>query len=198
MKNHFKVKPPIAAVLVSLFFSVLCYSALHIFKFPPILPCSAVWANHLVIALVLSFLLQIIASKILGSHNIQLLVIHAVLIAGSLWLGLYQISPLGYSSGRIPNPDGFTITTANRSFSAVNLDVISLQQGATVGISPAMLNGEFHCDWISANGGGLESPTGCDAVYQVPDAGYDILRLRVRSACGLPDSIAQIKISILP
>ena len=199
MKTSFKVEPPVTAILVSLFFSALSYSALHILKFPPIIPCSAVWANNLLLALIFTFFLQIfIARKILGNHALQFLVFHTVMILCSLWLGLYQFSPLGYSSGRIPNPDGFSITTANRSYSAANLEVISLQQGATVGISPSMLNGDFHCDWISSNGGGLESSTGCDTVYQVPDAEYDILRLRVRSACGLPDSIAQIKISILP
>ncbi len=199
MKNSFKVQTPATAVFINMLLIALCYAALNFFKLPPILPCSAGWANRLIIALILTFFLQtFIASKILHSQALHILVFYAIAILCSLWLGLYPISPLGYSSGRIPNPDGFSITTANRNFSAANLEIISLQQGATVGISPTMLNGDFHCDWISSNGGGLESSTGCDTVYQVPDAGYDILRLRVRSACGLPDSITQIKISILP
>jgi hypothetical protein len=61
-----------------------------------------------------------------------------------------------------------------------------------------MLAGKFHCDWMSTAGGALDASSSCDMVYIAPDADYDILRVRIRSSCGLPDSIGQIKVYILP
>jgi hypothetical protein len=61
-----------------------------------------------------------------------------------------------------------------------------------------MLTDAVRCDWSSANGGALDDPQSCDVVYNPPRAEYDILKVSIRPGCGLPNSIGQIKISILP
>lgn len=66
-------------------------------------------------------------------------------------------------------------------------------------IVPVMLPGDQpSCNWFSQHGGALDDATNCETVYAPPAAEYDVLRLSVRSSCGLPNAVGQIKFSILP
>jgi hypothetical protein len=51
---------------------------------------------------------------------------------------------------------------------------------------------------MSASGGALDDPQSCATVYVPPQADYDILKVSLQPGCGLPRSVGQIKISILP
>jgi hypothetical protein len=187
------------AICASLLIASTFFFLLNLFQPAQIIPCTNVWADHLILALIITLFLQIFLYPIILHRRYKsFLAVHAFLVLLVIWLGLYPISPLGYSSGRIPNLRGFLMTTANRDTTIANKGIISLQQGSTVIVSPLMLAGKFQCDWMSVADGALDSPTSCNMIYVVPNADFDILRVRIRSACGLPDSIGQIKVSILP
>jgi hypothetical protein len=124
---------------------------------------------------------------------------YVVLFAGVLWLGALRYSPLAFGTARLPLVSGFEIRRPNRAPVVIDAgEFISVAPAAPIVIHPVILPGPVDCAW-SASGGALDDPQGCDVVYVaaggVPSA---MLRVRVRSACGLPPAVAQIKFSILP
>jgi hypothetical protein len=108
------------------------------------------------------------------------------------------LSPLGYSNGSRPNLCSFLIIRANRSSLVGSAEVISLKRGSAMGINLQLVDPTSDCAWISTAGAALDGPFSCDTVYSPPNAEYDVLRLRVRSSCGLPDATGRINVSILP
>ncbi len=186
-------------ISISLTVGGICYVTLTYLLHASIIPCTAPWSTNLVLSLTAVLVLQAILSrKILPNQYKAFIAVHALLIPFALWLGLYSISPLGYSTGRIQDLRGFLVIRTNRNVSIENNEMVSLSQGSVVAIQPVMLSGSFDCTWTSAKGGQLDLPSTCDIVYVPPNAEYDILRLRIRSSCGLPDATGQIKVSILP
>ena len=121
-----------------------------------------------------------------------------MLICIILWLGSYQFSPL-YTNAN-PLAHGFDVTVGDRE--KVNIrsgEIITLGQNSTAVIVPLTLPGDpLSCTWSSQKGGALDDPGSCETIYAPPAADYDVLRLSVRSSCGLPNAVGQIKISILP
>jgi len=199
MISAFRVKSFLLAILASLLFTAISFFVLNSFSSTQIIPCTDDWAQNMIFALGFALILQIfLAPKILPSHYRILIAAHAVLILLVLWLGLYPVSPLGYSSGRIPVLRGFSVTTLGRNRFVKTGGIVSLQQGAATGVAPQTLSADFRCSWLSLKGGALDDPNGCETVYVPPNTEYDILRIGIRSSCGLPDFGGQIKISILP
>jgi hypothetical protein len=195
----FRNRSPLFAIFASLILVALCFIALNYFQPAQIVPCTDAWADHLILALTLTLVLQIfISQRVLPRRYKFFLLIHIIAVLFALWFGLYSISPLGYSTGRISNLRGFKVITGNQTSIIADKGTLSLPQGRPVGISPLMLAGNFDCHWVSANGGELDLPSTCDIVYVPPTADYDILRIRVRSSCGVPSSSGQIKVGILP
>ncbi len=186
-------------IFTDFLFTAISFAALNHFSPAQIIPCTDIWADHLILALILAFASHLVLAPILlpGRHKF-FLAVPAALILFIFWLGVYSISPLGYSKGRIPNLRGFFLITASRSFTIANKEIVSLGRGASVSISPLMLAGKFQCDWMSSAGAMFDNPSDCDTTYRVPDADHDILQVHIRSNCGLPDSIGQIKIGVLP
>jgi hypothetical protein len=192
-------RPLFPAMITSLIVAGLSYVALDNFAPAQIIPCMDTWADHLVLAVTFALVLQMsLAPRILPERYKFFLAVHAALILTGLWLGLYSISPLGYSSGRLTNLRGFLITTANRRFVIGDNEIVSLQRGIPVQISPLTLAGRFHCAWMSSADGALDDPSSCELVYMPTAADHDILRIQVKSGCGLPDSTGHIKVAILP
>jgi hypothetical protein len=187
------------ASLTSLILAVLSYAALSRFSESTLLPCMEPRTEILVLSLSVVFFLQIfLAARLVPDHYLLFLAGHMVLILLAIWLGAYAISPLGYSTGRIPNLRGFTIIRAGRSSIVRNNEIVSLKAGSAVGINLLLLDETSQCMWISAAGAALDDPSSCDTVYVPPSAEHDVLRVRLSSACGLPDSNRWIRISILP
>ena len=123
-----------------------------------------------------------------------------VLISLALWLGSYQTSPLGFSTGRIPLLRGFRITQAQRGQRDIPLrQVVTLSPGSAIGIDPLLLPVPATCAWASSNGGAFDDPASCDTAYS-PGKGatFDVLRVNVRSACGLPSALGDVRIGVLP
>ncbi len=165
-----------------------------------ILPCTYPLAQSLVLAGCAALILQLLAAaKIVPKYRKVLVVIDITLVLLTLWLGSYLFSPLGFSDGRIRVLRGFLITTAARGSSNVaSGEIIFMGVGSTAAISPVLLAGNVRCNWLSVNGGALDDPQSCDTFYIPPMREYDILKISIRPGCGLPNSIGQIKISILP
>jgi hypothetical protein len=165
-----------------------------------ILPCTYLPAQSLVLAVCVMLILQFLAgAKIFPRYHKPLLIIDLVLLLLAVWLGSYILSPFGFSDRRNSFLGGFWVTTASRGRSEIaSGEVISLTAGSAVAISPILPAGDVRCDWSSANGGALDDPQSCDMFYVPPMSDYDILKISVRPGCGLPNSIGQIKVSILP
>ncbi len=123
-----------------------------------------------------------------------------VLVVLSAWLGSYRVSPLGFSSGRIPLLSGFLLVRPERPQTWVApMQVVTIGSGSTMGISPQLLPGRVACMWSSSNGGAFDDPASCDTDYSPRQgAAFDTLRVYVRSACGLPSIVSEIHISVLP
>src|SRR5258706_1534775 len=165
-----------------------------------ILPCTYPLAQSLGLAVSAVLILQLFAgAKISPRPRKALPIIDITLILLSLWLGSYALSPLGFSNGRIPILRGFLVTTASRGgLYIASGDIISLGSSSTAAISPILLSSDVRCNWSSANGAALDDPQSCDTFYIPPMEEYDLLKVSIRPGCGLPNSIGQIKISILP
>lgn len=189
----------LVSILTSLALISISYVALNRFLGPGMIPCTEPRAERLALSLGVGLVVQLVFVRWLRPSFIAaVLAGHLVLMLLTLWLGAYAISPLGYSSGQLPNLRGFLIIRANRSSIIGSAEVISLKRGSAVGIHPQLIDPASSCAWISAAGAALDGPFSCDLVYIPPNAEHDVLRLLIRSSCGLPDSSGRINVSILP
>jgi hypothetical protein len=123
-----------------------------------------------------------------------------VLAALAFGLGSYRLSPLGFGSARIPLLNSFRITQALRGQREIPLrQVVTVSRGSITGIEPQLLPGPATCMWASSNGGAFDDPASCDTAYSPGEgATFDILHVSVRSACGLPPALGEIRIGVLP
>lgn len=123
-----------------------------------------------------------------------------VLMTLALWFGSYRISPLGFGAGRIPLLSGFRITQALRGrMEIAPRQIITVAPGSATGIEPRLLPGPVSCLWIAANGGAFDDPASCDTAYApAQGASFDTLRVNLRSACGLPPVVGELRVSVLP
>lgn len=123
-----------------------------------------------------------------------------VLLIGAIWLGSLHYSPLGFGSERLPLLGSIEVRRPNRAPVALHSgEVITVKAGSPVAIHPALLAGPVDCLWSASAGGALDDLHSCDTAYAADArAPFEVLRLRVRSACGLPPVAARIKVSILP
>lgn len=157
------------------------------------MPCTHPIAQNFLIILCIAIVLHLfISTKFHIKFKIPA-AIYACLLLLTLWLGIYSISPLDISILR-----GFLVTTNYRGQFIQPNDIISLSGDSTVLIQPDLIDMQAKCQWLSVKGAALDEPNTCDVIYNPPNTDYDILKLNVTSACGLPASNSQIKISILP
>lgn len=164
---------------------------------PPVVPCTALTAQNLGLALCLGLGFQLLAAARFEGGGLRWGIgVHIALILLVVWLGFYPLSPL-VSSGHIPVLRGFTVLTKARG--EVNVApgaVVTIDSGKPAAVQALTLVTDTRCRWMSAQGGDLEDPQSCATVYIPPQAEYDILKVSMQPACGLPHSVAQIKISI--
>jgi hypothetical protein len=200
MRATFRIHSLAILVLVNLVPVVLFFVVLNNLLFLRIIPCADNWAQSLVLALLLALVIQIfLVPRIFPGHYKIIFGVYIVLILIILWLGLYPVSPLGYSTGRISALRGFVVMTNRKGITNVPLEgVITLGANAIVGVSPLTITDVVRCRWVSVNGGSLDGSNTCNIAYMAPQADYDILRVSIQPGCGLPASTGQFKISILP
>ena len=191
---------PLIAISVSVLLSVILFAVLNALPIPLFLPCTHPFSQTAILALGCAAILQaLLGAKILPGATKWMVGIAAALVLLAVWLGSYPFSPLGFADGRIPVLRGFLLTT--RSLAGVDVapgEIVTLSSGSAASIEPLLLAGDVACIWSSANQGVLDNPNDCTIAYRPPQAEYDILKVRIQPACGLPGSSAQIKISILP
>lgn len=130
----------------------------------------------------------------------QLALAWVALFALATWFGSLRYSPLRFGSARLPVLQGFEIRRPNRApIIIASGKVVSASPGLPLVIHPQTLPVRTQCQWSASAGGALDDPRSCDTTYAAPaGAPFEILRLRLQPACGLPPAVAQIKISILP
>jgi hypothetical protein len=201
MKTVSRKNPPwFLAASLSAVLTVIFFMLLNALSLPQLLPCTHPISQSAALALAAIAIFQLVIGKRFLPATAKITLGMAVaLIFLAVWLGSYPYSPLGFSAGRMPVLRGFMVTTRSKPRFALSPgEFFTLVSGSPAIIEPVLLTGEVKCAWSSANGGSLDSPDTCDIAYNPPQAGYDILKLHLQPACGLPDSGAEIKISILP
>ena len=167
---------------------------------PPLIPCADPTAQSLTLALCAGLGFQLLAgARLLGDRRFRLaLGIEAALLLLTAWLGFYPVSPL-YVSGRIPVLQGFSVMTRARG--TVNVapgGVVTLGNGSPAAVRALTLLADARCYWMSTRGGALDDPRSCITDYVPPQGEYDVLKVSIQPGCGLPRSVGQVKISILP
>ena len=163
--------------------------------------CMHPLAQSAALAIIAALVIHLVAIRKLNRHTYgTALFLYAALLLLTLWLGSYYVSPLGFSSGRIPLLRGFLVTRSDgTALKVTSRQTISLGYGSIVEIQPDMLAGPADCTWLSATGGIFDDPANCDTAFAASGAAqYDVLKVRVRSACGLPTAVGEIKVAILP
>ena len=191
---------PLIFIIVSAVLPVILFAVFNALPIPLFFPCTHPFSQTAALALGCAAILQAaIGTKTLPGTTKWTVGIAAVLILLAAWLGSYPFSPLGFADGRIPVLRGFLLTTRNMlNVEVAPGEIITLASGSAVSIEPVLLTGDVECTWSSANQGILDNPNDCTIAYRPPQAEYDILKVLIQPACGLPGSSAQIKISILP
>ena len=164
-----------------------------------VIPCTAPVVTLLIALLCFVLLVQVsFLPKYHSKRYTFLLICQMALILIVFWLGSYRFSPL-YSNVNLL-ARGFDVTVGDRVKANIRSgEMITLGQASTAVIVPLTLPGDsVLCNWSSQMGGALDDPNSCETIYAPPVADYDILRLSIRSSCGLANAVGQIKISILP
>ena len=125
------------------------------------------------------------------------LLLQVVLLALILGMGSYRVSPL-FSHTNILR--GFNVTLRDRPDVKIESgQIITIGKNNVSAIVPLTLPGNVaSCHWSSQNGEDLDGAASCEIIYAPPSADYDILRLSMRSTCGLSSAVGQIRFSILP
>ena len=180
-------------VALTLFFNIL--------KIPTLIPCTYPPSQSLALALCATLVIQFsIISRFWLIRSKPIISIYLLFLLLTFWMGSYSFSPLGFSTGRIPVIRGFMITRFSRppipiaSGGLVNIAGDSISE-----IKPITQPVDLTCTWASTNGGSFDDPGSCDTVYLSPvGTYYDTLKLLIRPACHLPNTVGEIKVSILP
>ncbi len=166
---------------------------------PPFIPCADPTARRLGLVLCAWLGLSLLAGARRWSRlAFWVLGAQATLLLLTAWLGFYPLSPL-FRSGRIPVLQGFSVLTRARGTVIVAPGgVVTLGSGSPAAVRVLTLGADPGCRWMSTRGGALDDPQGCVTDYVPPQAEYDILKVSIQPGCGLPRSVGQVKISILP
>jgi hypothetical protein len=165
-----------------------------------IIPCMAPFSQNLVLSILGPLVAQVILINRSGLfHNRYVLIIPFFLLLVILWMGAYQFSPIGYSTGRIPILQGFIIARANRPSIIINSRAtVAISSDSVMEIQPVTSVAVGTCYWAAANGGGIDDPRNCDIAYQPPQAAdVDTLNILIQPGCHLPNANGEIKISVL-
>jgi hypothetical protein len=163
------------------------------------IPCTASIVTPLIALLCITLLVQLsFISKYHSKPYWLIMSCQVVLLFMIAWLGSYRFSPL-YTNVKTLDRRFNIIVDDREEVNIRSGEIVTLGQTSTAVIVPLTLPGDtVSCNWSSQMGGALDDPNSCETIYAPPAADYDILRLSVRSSCGLSNDVGQIKISILP
>jgi hypothetical protein len=196
-KNHRILIP----FLVNLALFVIMFAGFYFLPLPQFLPCTYPLAENSIFAICISFGVQFFLFK--GYRINSYLWIAGMdfgLILLALWLGFYSISPLGFSSGRIPIAQGFVLTRSMRpDVNITSGETINIVSGSVIAIRTVTLPIGKNCFWFSSKHGSFDDPRSCDIAYMPPtDSGFDLLKVLIQPSCHLSEVEESIKINVLP
>jgi hypothetical protein len=190
------------AVLINLAVGATVFTGAEAPRFPSLIPCFDKTSQNLLLACATLLRVDLAIPPRIGRvRTASFFTGLGILGAVAIWLGAYQISPLGFGRGGPPIVGGFRVTRSERQ--PIMTDpgqLVVMAADSTVEIEPTTLPGaSVACRWRSSNSGSIDDPASCDLAYQ-PPAGltYDVLSLLAQPDCGLPDHVAEIKFSIAP
>ena len=195
--KHTILIPP----LVNFALFIILFAGFYFLPLPQFFPCTYPLAENFILAIGVAFVVQYLAFKnirISGYFWIAGMDIGIILLA--LWLGSYSISPLGFSSGRIPIAQGFILTRSMRPDSnIVSGETINIVSGSVVAIRTVTLPVGRNCFWFSTKHGSFDDPRSCDIAYMPPaNSDFDLLKVLIQPSCRLPEIQESIKINVLP
>ena len=194
---------PIGILLSNLIVAGGIFAVLNVLPIHAFLLCFHPLTKTILLALGITLVLNIFVSVIRGTSWLKRsqlsIVLLLVLGLSTLWLGSYSYSPLGFSNAKDPLLRGFLVNRQGRiNESIAPGEIILLRVGTPAGISVVTDLPDATCLWNSTNGGVLDDPASCDIAYLTPAATYDILHVRIESACRAETIRGQIKVSIFP
>lgn len=171
---------------------------LLVFRFfpPPFsLPCTDALARDAILAFGMIFIIHLLVARRFFPHRVRtLLVFDLALLLVVAWLGLYPVSPLGFATLR-----GFAVTTTARGrWQVPPGGMVTLASGTAASVEALTLVNDVRCTWFSTRGGTLDEAQGCATVYIPPQEDFDVVKVNLKPGCGLPRSVEQLKIGILP
>jgi len=166
---------------------------------PQVLPCVHPSAQNLSLALTGSSIVHLLAgARFFPRYRPSLLAIDACLLLLVIWLGAYRFSPLGLSSRENILREFVVMTPQMGEKHIPPNGIISVGNTSVAYIQPILGPGNIKCSWYSLHGGGLDGQESCPLLYTPPSADFDILKVNLQPGCGLPNTVQQIRISILP
>ena len=187
--------------LVNLLLFVLLLAGFYFLPLPRLLACTYPFAEKFILAICVAFVVQYFAFKgyrIFGYLWIAGMDIGLILVA--LWLGSYSISPLGFSSGRIPLAQGFVLTRSMRpDVNITSGETINIVSGSVIAIRTVTLPIGKNCFWFSTKHGSFDDSRSCDIAYMPPaNSDFDLLKVLIQPSCQIPEVEESIKIIVLP
>lgn len=179
---------------------VISFAAWTLIAPVPLLPCTHPVGQAALAGILAMLIWHLAAGRMFSAARYKALVaIDAALLLAALWLGSYSFSPLDFAQGRVTILQGFEITTHARGTTRLAPGaILTLVYGSSAAIHPLLLPVPVSCSWSSTRSGNLDDANDCDTIYAPPAVEYDILQVRLRPGCGLPASVARIKVSVLP
>ena len=187
--------------LVNLALSVILFASLYFLPLPQLFPCTSPLVENSILAICVAFAVQSFAFKayrIFGYLWVAGMDFGLILLV--LWLGSYSISPLGFSSGRIPITQGFVLTRSMRPDESISSgETIDIVSGSVIAIRTVTLPIGKNCFWFSTKHGSFDDPRSCDIAYMPPaNSDFDLLRVLIQPSCHIPEVQEDIKINVLP
>jgi hypothetical protein len=189
------------SLLVNLGLTAILLAGLYFLPLPQLLPCTDPLVENLILASFIALIIQFLVFKIFSmGATFWIASMDLGLILLALWLGIYPISPLGYSSGRTPIAQGFVLTRSMRPDAKIaSGETINVIGNSAIAIRVVTLPISKNCVWFSTKGGSLDDPMSCDIDYMPPkDSDFDFLKVLIQPSCHLPETQENIKIIVLP
>jgi hypothetical protein len=196
-KNHRILIP----FIVNLALFVILFAGFYFLPLPQFLPCTYPLAENLILAICIAFGVQFFLLKGYRINNyLWIIGIDIGLILLAVWLGSYSISPLGFSSRRIPLAQGFVVTRSMRPDESISSgETINIVSGSVIAIRTVTLPIGKNCFWFSSKHGSFDDTRSCEIAYMPPtDYGFDLLKVLIQPSCRLPEVEESLKIIVLP
>jgi hypothetical protein len=197
LKNHRILIP----FFVNLALFVILFVGFYFLPLPQFFLCTYPLAENSILAICIAFGIQIFVFK---GYRINSYLWVAGMDVGLLllafWLGSYPVSPLGFSSGRIPIAQGFVLTRSMRpDIKMASGETIDIVSGSAIAIRTVTLPIGKNCFWFSSKHGSFDDPRSCDIAYMPPtDSDFDLLKVLIQPSCHLPEVQESLKIIVLP